>query len=98
MKAREAAVALTERFVAAMDSEHRELGLGDPSLGKKVRKLVGSLGRRVDLWREALGRRMRLGRGGPGSLFETKLPPMPLPHATLALRHSVAIGWQRRLR
>ena len=26
-----------------MESEHRELGLGDPTLGKTVRKLVGSL-------------------------------------------------------
>lgn len=46
-----ASVALTERFIAVMESEHRELGLGDPALGKKVRKLVGSLARRVDLWR-----------------------------------------------
>jgi cytochrome b pre-mRNA-processing protein 3 len=44
-------VALTERFVEVMESEHRELGLGDPTLGRKVRKLVGSLARRVELWR-----------------------------------------------
>ena len=44
-------VALTERFIHAMDTEHRQLGLGDPTLGRKVRKLVGSLSRRVDLWR-----------------------------------------------
>jgi cytochrome b pre-mRNA-processing protein 3 len=53
-EAREAAVALTERFVDAMDSEHREMGIGDPSIGKTVRKLVRSLGRRVEVWREAL--------------------------------------------
>jgi cytochrome b pre-mRNA-processing protein 3 len=47
-----ASVALTERFIEVMESEHRELGLGDPTLGKKVRKLVGSLSRRVALWRE----------------------------------------------
>ena len=47
-------VALTERFVTVMESEHRELGLGDPTLGKTVRKLVGSLARRVGLWREAV--------------------------------------------
>ena len=52
--AREASVALTERFVEAMDSEHRQMGIGDPSLGKTVRKLAGSLARRVDLWRGAL--------------------------------------------
>lgn len=44
-------VALTERFVEVMETEHREIGLGDPTLGRKVRKLVGSLARRVDLWR-----------------------------------------------
>ena len=47
-------VALTERFVEVMESEHRELGLGDPTLGKTVRKLVGSLARRVELWRPAV--------------------------------------------
>jgi cytochrome b pre-mRNA-processing protein 3 len=46
-------VALTERFIAVMESEHRELGLGDPTLGKTVRKLVGILASRTDLWRSA---------------------------------------------
>lgn len=53
-----ASAALTERFVEAMDSEHRELGLNDPGLGRRVRKLVGSLERRVDEWRTAV-------EGGP---------------------------------
>ena len=48
-----ASVALTERFITVMEAEHRELGLGDPALGKTVRKLVGSLSRRVDIWRSA---------------------------------------------
>ncbi len=52
--ARIEAVALAERFVEAMDSEHRELGLGDPTLGRKVRKLVSALARRVELWRDAI--------------------------------------------
>jgi len=47
-------VALTERFIEVMESEHRELGLGDPKLGRTVRKLVGSLARRTDLWRSAI--------------------------------------------
>ena len=49
--ARNESVALTERFVEAMDTEHRQLGIGDPTLGKTVRKLVGSLAKRVELWR-----------------------------------------------
>ena len=54
--ARMESVALAERFVEAMDSEHRELGIGDPTLGRKVRKLVGALARRVELWRDAINR------------------------------------------
>lgn len=49
-----ASVALTERFIEVMESEHRELGLGDPTLGKTVRKLVGILAKRTELWRTAL--------------------------------------------
>jgi cytochrome b pre-mRNA-processing protein 3 len=45
-------VALAERFIEVMESEHRELGLGDPGLGKTVRKLVGMLAKRVELWRD----------------------------------------------
>jgi cytochrome b pre-mRNA-processing protein 3 len=46
-----ASAALTERFIEAMEAEHRELGLGDPALGRTVRKLFGALARRVALWR-----------------------------------------------
>jgi cytochrome b pre-mRNA-processing protein 3 len=49
-----ASVALTERFIEVMESEHREMGLGDPKLGRTVRKLVGALARRVELWRGAV--------------------------------------------
>ncbi len=49
-----ASVTLTERFIEVMESEHRELGLGDPTLGKTVRKLVGMLARRTELWRAAV--------------------------------------------
>jgi cytochrome b pre-mRNA-processing protein 3 len=48
-----ASVVLTERFIEVMESEHRELGIGDPTLGRTVRKLVGMLARRTDLWRSA---------------------------------------------
>jgi cytochrome b pre-mRNA-processing protein 3 len=46
-------IALTERFIEVMESEHRELGLGDPTLGKTVRKLVGMLAKRAEVWRSA---------------------------------------------
>lgn len=45
--------ALAERFVEAMDAEHRQMGINDPALGKQVRKMVGSLARRVVEWRAA---------------------------------------------
>lgn len=46
-----AAVAMTETFIADMDAQMRQAGFGDPSLGKQVRSLVGSLASRVDRWR-----------------------------------------------
>jgi len=49
-----ASAALTERFIESMDAEHRELGLSDPGLGRRVRKLVAALERRVDEWRDAI--------------------------------------------
>ena len=48
MPARQATVALTERLVESMDAEIREMGFGDPTLGKQVRKLVGAVGRPID--------------------------------------------------
>jgi cytochrome b pre-mRNA-processing protein 3 len=80
-------VALTERFIEVMEAEHRELGLGDPALGRTVRKLVGSLGRRVELWRNAIAgggdwnetvRRSLMGEG--------ELPPESLTHVSDCLR------------
>ena len=46
--------ALAERFIEAMDAEHRQLGLNDPTLGKRVRRMVASLARRVGDWRDAI--------------------------------------------
>jgi cytochrome b pre-mRNA-processing protein 3 len=45
---------LAERFVEAMDAEHRQMGVSDPTLGKTVRRLVSALGNRSDIWREAV--------------------------------------------
>jgi cytochrome b pre-mRNA-processing protein 3 len=80
-----ASVALTERFIAVMESEHRELGLGDPTLGRTVRKLVGSLARRVDLWRIAVA------DGGwteaaRDSIYKDGVQPEALLHSSDALQ------------
>ena len=81
-----ASVALTEQFIEVMEAEHREIGLGDPALGRTVRMLVGSLARRAELWRAALtggdwpetARRSVYGEGKP--------PEPSLDHTSSNLR------------
>jgi cytochrome b pre-mRNA-processing protein 3 len=53
--AQRAGIDLTERFIADMDGEIRQLGVGDPSIGKQVGGMVSALGGRVGAWRRALG-------------------------------------------
>jgi cytochrome b pre-mRNA-processing protein 3 len=74
--------ALTERFVEVMEAEHRELGLGDPSLGKTVRKLVGSLARRTELWRSVTDWRATARE----SLYKTEPSAGALNHVSAALK------------
>ena len=71
-------VALTERFIDVMESEHREMGLGDPTLGRTVRKLVGLLAKRSELWRKAIageGDWIEISRE---SLYKDEVAPDPL--------------------
>lgn len=79
-------VALTERFVEVMESEHREMGLGDPKLGRTVRKLVGSLARRVELWRAALDGAASWNDAARESVYKLEPGPAALPHTAEALR------------
>ena len=53
-QARFASVSLAECFVGDMDAELRQLGTGDPVMGKKVGSLVGALGGRVGAWRRVI--------------------------------------------
>ena len=78
----DASVALSERFIHVMESEHRELGLGDPTLGKTVRKLVAMLGRRVELWRDTTGDALE---ATLQSLYKNPPPDEPLRHSAAAL-------------
>lgn len=80
-----ASVALTERFIAVMESEHRELGLGDPALGKTVRKLVRSLAKRVGLWRASLAAE-DFESAARRSLYGAGVDPAALAHSAAALR------------
>jgi cytochrome b pre-mRNA-processing protein 3 len=85
--ARAAVVALAERFVEAMDAEHRQLGIGDPTVGKTVRKLVGALDRRAQLWRRTLDGDDGWGQAVSASLFRDSQPPADaLDHCQAALR------------
>ena len=79
-------VALTERFIEVMESEHRELGLGDPALGKTVRRLVGALARRVELWRAAIAGERGWDQTARDSLYKGDAAPTAAEHASAALR------------
>jgi cytochrome b pre-mRNA-processing protein 3 len=82
-----ASVALAERFVEAMDAEHRQLGLGDPTLGKTVRKLMGALGRRVELWRAEVGEAGSWSAATGESLYRSRaVEAEALDHSEQALR------------
>jgi cytochrome b pre-mRNA-processing protein 3 len=78
-----ASVALTERFIHFMESEHRELGLGDPTLGKTVRKLVGMLARRTRIWRDAGDQWTEAARE---TLYKGDVGEASLDHSAGALR------------
>jgi cytochrome b pre-mRNA-processing protein 3 len=84
--ANELSVALTERFIEVMESEHRELGLGDPTLGKTVRKLVGMLGRRTSLWRSAAAGELDWIEATRDSLYRDGAEAAELDHSVLSLK------------
>ncbi len=50
----EPSVRLTELFVADMDGQMRQSGVGDLMVGKHMGKLMGALGGRLGAYREAL--------------------------------------------
>ena len=86
-QAHAASVGLAERFVEAMDSEHREMGIGDPALGKHVRKLVTALGRRVEEWRAAAEDEARWRETVRSGVYRGTQPaPSALGHSEQTLR------------
>ena len=76
-------VAFTERFIEVMESEHRELGIGDPTLGRTVRKLVSLLARRTELMRQACTSTIDWTTAARESLYKVNVAP----GAPEALRH-----------
>ena len=81
----EASVALIERFVEVMESEHREMGLGDPKLGRTVRKLVSGVARRVEIWRGAV-ESGDWAEAAHTSVYGGDIAGDALDHAAVALR------------
>lgn len=79
-------VGLTERFIEVMESEHRELGLGDPTLGRTVRRLVGSLARRVELWSSAVDGGVDWNDAARESIYKADVAEASLSHTAEALR------------
>jgi len=79
-------VALTERFIAVMESEHRELGLGDPTLGRTVRKLVRLLAGRTERWRQAANGEADWTGTTQASLYKSGVSPDALKHSASALK------------
>jgi cytochrome b pre-mRNA-processing protein 3 len=92
-----ASAALTERFIEAMETEHREIGLGDPSLGKQVRRLVGALARRAALWRDAVAETGGWDAAVTDSLYGNVPLDVALRHSAAALRRFCADLEQRSL-
>ncbi len=83
-------VALTERFIEAMEAEHREFGISDPALGRTVRKLVAMLEQRTDLWRGAVAPGGDWDAATRASLFRAD------PHAQIReAAEGLADFWQR---
>lgn len=77
-----ASAALTERFVESMDAELRQMGIGDPALGKQVRRLVGALGTRVERLRAVIE------EGGDWTQATLRCIYRDEPPSTAALDHS----------
>lgn len=85
--AQRAGIELTERFIADMDAEVRQLGIGDPTIGKQVGGMVGALGGRIGAWRRALSGDEEWDEVMVRSLYRGRAPDeAALAHSAAALR------------
>jgi cytochrome b pre-mRNA-processing protein 3 len=80
-------VALTERFIEVMETEHRELGVGDPTLGRTVRKLVSLLAKRTELWRSAKAGERNWAEAVRESLYKEEVAADALEHSADTLKN-----------
>ena len=84
---------LAEACIADMDVQMREAGFGDPSLGKQVRMMVGSLAGRVDMWRKAVEAITPWDEAARASLYGDAAPDA----AIAALGVEATRDWWQRL-
>ena len=84
---------LAECFIADMDVQMREAGFGDPSLGKQVRMMVGSLASRVERWQQVIDH--------GGAWDEAVVPSLyrdsPPDEAAIAAGSALLRDWWQRL-
>ena len=78
--ARQFSADLTERFIADMDGSLRQMGIGDPTVGKQVGHMVGALGGRLGAYREAFAGQALLGEALARNLYRGE----PVAAAALA--------------
>jgi len=84
------AVDLTERFIADMDGSLRQLGMGDPTVGKQVGHMVAALGGRLGAYRDALDGGADLSEALARNLYRGTAPPEALAWATGRVRDLAA--------
>ncbi len=78
--ARQFSADLTERFIDDMDGSLRQMGIGDPTVGKQVGHMVGALGGRLGAYREAFAGQSLLGEALARNLYRGE----PVAAAALA--------------
>jgi cytochrome b pre-mRNA-processing protein 3 len=78
---------LAERFVADMDGQLREIGIGDIVVGKHVGRMMGMLGGRLGAYREALAEGGDLAAAVTRNIYRGQRPAdMALAHVCDRLR------------
>ena len=68
-QARQFSADLTERFIADMDGSLRQMGIGDPTVGKQVGHMVGALGGRLGAYRDAIAGQAAFGEALARNLY-----------------------------
>lgn len=85
---------LTERYVDDMDASLRELGVGDMLIAKRMGKVIGALGGRMDVYRAGLADAGKMAAAIERNVFEGT-PPDDRAAADLA---DAVREWAERLR